>query len=93
MKPGQTSADRALSSVLAAVASLTPDQRLTLAPRLLSCLEAKRTLENDQAREREIRGRIAGYDAGGAHAFPASESFAELERRLAVTEGSGQVQD
>jgi len=61
---------------------LPPDQRLTLAQRILSSVEPMAAPETDAAWNAEIRDRIARYDNEGAHSIPAVEVFAELDRRL-----------
>jgi putative addiction module component (TIGR02574 family) len=71
-----------VETIVAEAVQLPPDQRLTLAHRILSSVEPERSPETDMAWEREIRERIACYDAGGAPGIPAAEVFAELDRRL-----------
>jgi putative addiction module component (TIGR02574 family) len=61
---------------------LPPDQRLTLAHRILSSVEPAASPEVDAAWDTEIRNRIVRYDTQGAHSIPAEEVFAELDRRL-----------
>ena len=61
---------------------LPPDQRLTLAHRILSTVEPAASSEVDTAWDAEIQERIARYDAGGVRSIPAAEVFAELDRRL-----------
>ena len=61
---------------------LPPDQRLTLAHRILSSVEPAASFEIDMAWDSEIRERIARYDAGGVRSIPAAEVFAEVDRRL-----------
>lgn len=61
---------------------LPPDQRMTLAHRILSSVEPAASSEIDEAWDSEIRERIARYDAGGIRSIPAAEVFAEVDRRL-----------
>ncbi len=61
---------------------LPPDQRLTLAHRILSSIEPTLSPELDSIWDVEIRARIARYDAGQVQSIPASDVFAELDRRL-----------
>ena len=61
---------------------LPPDQRLTLAHRILSSVEPVASTEIDAAWDTEIRERIARYDAGTVRSIPATEVFAEVDRRL-----------
>ncbi len=61
---------------------LPPDQRLTLAHRILSSVEPPASSEIDTAWDAEIRERIARYDVGGVKSIPAAEVFAEADRRL-----------
>jgi len=62
---------------------LPPDQRLTLAHKILSSVEPAASPELEVLWDTEIRARIARYDGGEARGIPASEVFAELDRRLA----------
>lgn len=61
---------------------LPPDQRLTLAHRILSSVEPAASSEVDAAWDAEIRERIDRYDSGGARSIPAAEVFAEVDQRL-----------
>jgi putative addiction module component (TIGR02574 family) len=61
---------------------LPPDQRLTLAPKILSSVEPAVSPELEGVWDKEIRARIARYDAGETRGIPASEVFTELDRRL-----------
>lgn len=71
-----------METLISEVMQLPPDQRLTLAHRILSSVEPEESTEIDAAWDREIRERIARYDAGGVRSIPASEVFGELDRRL-----------
>jgi putative addiction module component (TIGR02574 family) len=71
-----------VETLIAEAIQLPPDQRLTLAHRILSSVEPSPSAEMEAAWDSEIRTRIARYDAGGVEAVPASEVFAELDRRL-----------
>lgn len=57
---------------------LPPDQRMTLAYRLLASVEPDPEPGADAAWEAEIIQRIARFDAGGSETAPASEVFARL---------------
>jgi putative addiction module component (TIGR02574 family) len=61
---------------------LPPDQRLTLAHRILRSVEPAASSEIDAAWGAEISERIARYDSGEVTSIPASEVFAEVDRRL-----------
>lgn len=61
---------------------LPPDQRLTLAHRILSSVEPAVSSELEAVWDMEISARIARYDGGETKGIPASEVFAELDRRL-----------
>jgi len=61
---------------------LPPDQRLTLAHRILRSVEPAASSEIDAAWGAEISARIARYDSGGVRSIPACEVFAEVDRRL-----------
>jgi putative addiction module component (TIGR02574 family) len=71
-----------VETIVAEAVQLPPDQRLTVAHRILSSVEPEPSPETDQAWDGEIRDRIARYDAGGVQVIPATEVFAELDRRL-----------
>ena len=71
-----------VETLMSEAMQLPPDQRLTLAHRILSSLEPTASPEIDAAWENEIRQRIARYDADEVHTVSASEVFAELDRRL-----------
>jgi putative addiction module component (TIGR02574 family) len=71
-----------LETLVSDAMQLPPDQRLTLAHRILSSVEPEASSEVDAAWDAEIRDRIARYDAGAVKGIPAVEVFAELDRRL-----------
>ena len=62
---------------------LPPDQRVTLARRILASVEPNGEPSIDAAWTSEIRERIRKYDAGEIKGIPASEVFAEIDERLA----------
>ena len=62
---------------------LPPDQRLSLAHRILASVEPDGGPAIDAAWESEIRERIRKYDAGETQGMAASAVFGELDRRLA----------
>ena len=72
----------AVDTIVAEAARLPADQRLTLAHRILTSVEPEESSETDAAWDKEIRERIARYDAGEVRSIPAVEVFAELDRRL-----------
>ena len=57
---------------------LPPDQRMTLAYRLLASVEPEPEPGADAAWEAEIQHRIARFDAGESNPIPAAEVFASL---------------
>ena len=61
---------------------LPPDQRLTLAHKILSSVEPAGSPGLEAEWNLEIRARIARYDRGETRGIPASEVFADLDRRL-----------
>ena len=61
---------------------LPEDQRLTLAHRVLASNEPPPSAEVQQAWDVEIRERIKRFDEGRGKSRPASEVFADLDRRL-----------
>jgi len=71
-----------LDTIAAEASQLPPDQRLTLAFKMLSSLEPEKSSSTDEAWDVEIRGRIAGYDAGASVSIPAAEVFSEIDRIL-----------
>ncbi len=67
-----------LDSVATEALVLPPDQRMALAYQLLVSVDPAPESGADAAWESEISARIARYDAGAAHALPASEFFSRL---------------
>ena len=61
---------------------LPEDQRPTLAHRVLASNEPPPSAEVEQAWDVEIRERIKRFDEGRGKSRPASEVFADLDRRL-----------
>jgi putative addiction module component (TIGR02574 family) len=61
---------------------LPPEQRFTLARRILASVEPQEDTAIDSAWAAEIRERINRYDSGQIKGIPASEVFAEVDRRL-----------
>ena len=62
---------------------LPPEQRFTLARRILESVEPEGNAGIDSAWTVEIRDRIRRYDSGEIKGIPASDVFAELDERLA----------
>ena len=60
--------------------TLSPEQRMTLAYRLLVSVEPVPEPEADAAWDAEIAARIARFDAGEAQTIPAEEVFARLRK-------------
>ncbi len=71
-----------LDTIVAEASQLPPDQRLTLASRILTSLEPERSSSIDEAWDAEIRGRIARFDSGSSVGIPAAEVFSETDRIL-----------
>ena len=71
-----------VDTIVAEAVLLPPDQRLTLAYKILTSVEPEPCLETDAEWDREIRERMARYDAGELRGIPAGEVFGELDRRL-----------
>jgi putative addiction module component (TIGR02574 family) len=71
-----------IDTLVSEAMTLPPDQRLTLAHRILSSVEPPASAEIDAAWDAEIRARIERYDAGGVTSIPAAEVFDEVDRRL-----------
>ena len=61
---------------------LPPDQRFTLAQRILASVEPPGDAEVDNAWTAEIRERMSRYDAGETKGIPGAEVFAEIDRCL-----------
>jgi putative addiction module component (TIGR02574 family) len=74
--------NESVETIVAEAVRLPPDQRLTLAHRILTSVEPAPSQETDAAWNLEILERMARYDAGKLQASPAAEVFAELDRRL-----------
>ena len=62
---------------------LPPDQRYTLAQRILASVEPPGDAGVDRAWAAEIQERIRKYDSGETKGIPGAEVFAEIDRRLA----------
>lgn len=71
-----------VDTIVAEAVQLPPDQRLTLALRILRSVEPTPAENLNTAWDSEIRERITRYDAGTTKSVPASEVFAEIDRRL-----------
>jgi putative addiction module component (TIGR02574 family) len=61
---------------------LPPDQRFTLAQRILASVEPQEDSTVDRAWVAEIKERIARYDSSEIRGIPGAEVFSELDRRL-----------
>ena len=62
---------------------LPPDQRFTLAQRILASVEPPVDAGVDRAWAAEIQARMSRYDSGETKGIPGAEVFAEIDRRLA----------
>ena len=62
---------------------LPPDQRFTLAQRILASVEPLEDARIDKAWVAEMRERMARYDSGETQGIPAGDVFSEIDRRLA----------
>lgn len=62
---------------------LPPEQRFTLARRILASVEPQEDSALDAAWAAEIRERIRRYDSGQIMGIPAAEVFADVDRHLA----------
>ena len=71
-----------IDTIVSEAMHLPPDQRLTLAHRILTSVEPDASTETEAAWDAEIRRRIDRFDSGGATTIPAAEVFAEAQRRL-----------
>jgi putative addiction module component (TIGR02574 family) len=71
-----------IETIVSEAMRLPPDQRLTLAHRILSSVEPSVSSEVEAAWDAEIRERIARYDAGGVQSIPAAEVFNEVDDRV-----------
>ena len=58
---------------------LPPDQRMTLACRLLESVEPDIEAGSEQAWEQEIQSRIQRFDDGESKSIPAAQVFERLE--------------
>jgi hypothetical protein len=73
---------KTLEALAAEAMDLPSDQRFALAHRILTSVEPEVSQEVDAAWDAEIRDRIQRLDRGDVRLVPASEAFAEMERRL-----------
>lgn len=71
-----------INQILEDASQLPEDQRFTLVNRLLMLSEPHSSEDIRRAWDTEIRNRIARYDRGETGSRPASEVFADLDRRL-----------
>ena len=69
-----------LESISFKALELPPDQRATLAYRLLSSIELESEAGVDEAWQNEIEKRIKTYDQGGVQAIPAIDAFYRLKK-------------
>jgi len=74
-----------LDSLSKEALTLSPEERVALARRLLISVEPQPSPEIDAAWEKEIARRIAEFDAGGVQTVSASSVFARL-REIAPDE-------
>lgn len=75
---------KTFEEILQEAARLPPNQRLSLAHRLLLLSEPSPSPEVDEAWDSVIRERIMRYDQGETQARPASEVFSELDDQLST---------
>jgi putative addiction module component (TIGR02574 family) len=71
-----------VQSLTESASELPPDQRLTLAHRILETVEPSPSPEIAAAWDAEIVERIQNYDAGTTRSRPASEVFEAIDRKL-----------
>ncbi len=71
-----------INQILQEAIRLPEDQRFTLVNRILTLSEPHISDDISPAWDLEIRNRIARYDRGEINSRPASEVFADLDRRL-----------
>jgi putative addiction module component (TIGR02574 family) len=62
---------------------LPPEQRFTLAQRILASIEPSGDEGVDRAWASEIRERMRRYDSGETKGTPGAEVFSDVDRRLA----------
>ena len=62
---------------------LPPDQRFTLAQRILASVEPPSDAGVDRAWAAEIQMRMSRYDSGEIEGISGAEVFAEIDHRLA----------
>ena len=72
----------ALDDLTERAASLPPDQRFTLAHRILSTIEPPVTDAVEKAWDSEIRQRIEKFQKGLSKSIPAEQVFAEIDAAL-----------
>ena len=69
-----------LESIACEALELPPDQRVTLAHRLLTSIDLEPEVGASQAWQKEIERRIQNYDQGHSTTIPAAEVFAKLAK-------------
>ena len=69
-----------LESISCEALELPPDQRVTLAHRLLTSIDLEPEVGAVEAWQQEIEKRIRNYDQGLSKTIPAAEAFARLAK-------------
>jgi putative addiction module component (TIGR02574 family) len=69
-----------LESIACEALELPPDQRVTLAHRLLTSVDLAPEIGAAEAWQQEIERRIRNYDQGLSKTIPAAEAFARLAK-------------
>ena len=69
-----------LESIACEALELPPDQRVTLAHRLLTSIDLEPEIGAAEAWQQEIERRIRNYDQGLSKTIPAAEAFARLAK-------------
>ena len=72
-----------IAELVQGASELPPDQRYTLAQRILASVEPPVEAEIDRAWAEEIQKRIRRFDSGETKGIPGAEVFAEMTRRVA----------
>lgn len=72
--------NKMLESISCDALELPPDQRVTLAHRLLTSIDLEPEIGTAEAWQQEIERRIRNYDQGLSKTIPAAEAFARLAK-------------
>ena len=73
---------RTIDDLAESAIQLPPDQRFTLAQRILASVEPQKDADVDREWAVEIRERMARYDSGETQGISGAKVFSELDQHL-----------